>query len=505
MSKTSNVDQVILIILDDIRSSLLFDLMEKRKLPNLSQLAKSGINSRNCITSYPSITFPCYSNIVIGAYSGYFPKEGSAVPLYHWLNRKDPPSTDSKWPFYRNYGGGIDLLRINKDIGKNVKTIYEQAGKGNFLSATSFLHRGSYFALSQNYYDVQPIFQNIEIAYRNPSTFFQERNVPIITVGYIPHTDDIMHMKGFDHLEYINLIIECDKYLGSLIKTLKDTGYYNSTAIAIITDHGNYRAENVIDLAPFFHQNRLIPYNPKDGSGDFDLNAGSMCFFNFQGDNWHYHPYVKQLENYKISGKGGTKINLFETLWKIPGAKLMYYRDDNNKADKGMIHLLMKSDKTKSLSKATIEYEGFGKEQKTKYRYNNKDVFNYDDNIEQNKAYTIDQWLKLTNHLDFPLVVDQIPRYFKNPRSCDIIISTLGSHVFHYEHGETKSQSLFSHDIGLRNSMVVPFIIGGSSNIPSLNLPYCKTTDMVPTLLDLLGIKPDKSVVGESVLKYKID
>jgi arylsulfatase A-like enzyme len=140
--------------------------------------------------------------------------------------------------------------------------------------------------------------------------------------------------------------------------------------------------------------------------------------------------------------------------------------------------------------------------QKTNYCDSSEHILNYDNKVEQNKYYSIDEWLQLTNQIDFPLVIDQIPRYFKNPRSCDIIVSTLGTHGFNYEHGQTKSTSPFSHDIGLRSSMVVPFIIGGAQDIPAINLPYCKTTDMVPTLLDLLGLKPDKSVVGKSVLKY---
>lgn len=501
MSKKSKVNQIILIILDDIRSSHFFDLMGKNRLPNLSKLAESGIVCKNCITSYPSITFPCYSNIITGAYSDYFPKEGSAVPLYHWLNRKDPPSKDKKWPFYRNYGNGSDLLRINKDIGKNVKTIFEQAGEANFLSAMSFLHRGSYFAVSEDYHKVHPIIQHIERAYRNPSHYFEDKDVPIISVGYIPHIDDIMHEKGFSHPDYINLLIECDEYIGSLIQTLKETGYYDTTAIGIITDHGNFKAENVIDLEPFFDYNGLIPYNPQNGTGDFDANFGSMGFFNFRGEDWYHHPTTKLLKNYKISGKGKRKVNLFETLWKIQGVKMMYYRDDDAESDNGKIHILKKNEKSKVISRATIEYRGYGKNQKTMYSYNGDDIFNYENKVNQSKYYSIDEWLLLTNEIDFPLVVDQIPRYFKNPRSCDIIVSTLGTHGFNYEHGKTRSNSPFSHDIGLRSSMIVPFIIGGAENIPSINLQYCKTTDMVPTLLDLLGLNPDKSVVGESVLR----
>ena len=45
---------------------------------------------------------------------------------------------------------------------------------------------------------------------------------------------------------YISLISDFmqkfnrDKNLGSLMTTLKTAGYYDDTAIAIITDHGNY-------------------------------------------------------------------------------------------------------------------------------------------------------------------------------------------------------------------------------------------------------------------------
>ena len=156
-------------------------------------------------------------------------------------------------------------------------------------------------------------------------------------------------------------------------------------------------------------------------------------------------------------------------------------------------------------TKGTIEYKGFGLDQKTKYMFDNEDFYGYSENeksakILDNQFHTIEEWLEATNNIDFPMIIDQIPRHFKNPRSCDIIISTLGDYYFNYEHGKTVGNSPYSHDIGLRRSMIVPFIIGGSQEIPPIDLAYCKTTDMVPTLLDLLGIKPHSSVIGKSVL-----
>jgi hypothetical protein len=507
MVHDSKVNQVILIIFDDIQASQLFNLVNEGKLPNVGNIAHNGIKCTNCITSYPAITFPCYGNIITGSNSGYFPKEGNAVPLYHWLDRTDPPEERKKPPFIRNYGDRAQLFKINKDIGTNVKTIFEQAGEGNFLSVTSFLYRGSVFTVPKHTSDVASIFKNIEISFKDPSSFFSNKEAPKITVGYIHHTDDIMHAKGFDHPDFRNLIIECDKYIGSLVVTLKETGYYDETAIGIITDHGNYKAKNVVDLEPFFDRLGMVPYNPENGRGDFDVNFGSIGFFNFPGETWYHHPTITQLENLHTSGPKKNQLNIFNELWKIPGAKYMYYRDDNNTPNKGIVHIRRLEEKSGKIIKARIEYEGAGKEQKSRYIYENLDVYGYEDHeksakLVNNGNFTIDEWLNATNEIDFPIIIDQIPRYFKNPRSCDIIISTVGEYSFNYEHGKTMGSSPYSHDIGTRPSMVVPFIIGGSSNIPQKELSYCKTTDMVPSLLELLGLNPDKSVIGKSILKY---
>jgi len=505
MSHSAKVNQVILIIFDNVRAEHLLGLMKEGKLPNIAQIAENGIKCANCITSYPAITFPCYGNIVTGSYSGYYPKEGNAVPLYHWLNRKDPPATSKKPPFIRNYGDRSQVLKINKDIGKNVKTIFEQAPEGNLLSSLCYLYRGAFFVVPEHASDVESIIKNISDAFENPGKYYSNKEVPLISVGYTYHTDDLVHEKGFEDPEYINLIIEFDKYIGSLMNTLKKTGYYDSTAIGLISDHGNFKAKKVVDLESFFQKKGLIPYNPEKGTGDFDCNFGSVGFFNFPGDSWQHHPSIRQMQNFKVSGLQKQEVNLFNILCEIPEVKYMYYRDDNNKPDNGIIHIEYLEKDSKKKRYGMIEYRGFGRDQQTKYTFEGSDFYQYNDNeksakILDNKFHTLEEWLEATNHIDFPIIVDQIPRYFKNPRSCDIIISTLGDYGFNYEHGVTQNASPYGHDIGLRECMIVPFIIGGSPEIPQVELEYCKTTDMVPTLLELLGIKPHSSVIGKSIL-----
>ncbi|MHA1764332.1 MAG: hypothetical protein ACTSYC_11355, partial [Promethearchaeota archaeon] len=185
--------------------------------------------------------------------------------------------------------------------------------------------------------------------------------------------------------------------------------------------------------------------------------------------------------------------------------KYMYYRDDNNTPDKGIIHLKYKDIKTNKIHHGMIEYRGHGRNQTTKYVYESEELFGYSQNesaskLLDGKFHDIDEWLAATNQIDFPMIIDQLPRTFKNPRSCDIMISTCGEYCFSYEHGKTMEPHVYSHDIALKQSMTVPLLIGGSPNIPDLHIKYCKTTDIVPTLLHLLGEKPHQSVVGKSLI-----
>ncbi|TFG23466.1 MAG: hypothetical protein EU532_13465, partial [Promethearchaeota archaeon] len=239
MSRSAKVNQVILIVLDDIRSSHLFELINQGKLPNMADLAGKGISSQDCITSFPSVTYPCYPNIITGAYSGYYPKNGSGIPAYHWVARTDPHAEGKKLPFIRNYDERNHLWKIGKDLGSNCKTIFEQAGEGNFFSALNLIFRGSYFEAPLEY-RAELIFKTAQEVYTNPKKYFDSKEVPKILVIYIPQTDDLMHNKGFDHADYINEIIKCDKCIGDLTRDLEDLGYYKDTAICIVSDHGNY-------------------------------------------------------------------------------------------------------------------------------------------------------------------------------------------------------------------------------------------------------------------------
>jgi hypothetical protein len=114
--------------------------------------------------------------------------------------------------------------------------------------------------------------------------------------------------------------------------------------------------------------------------------------------------------------------------------------------------------------------------------------------------HTPEEWLKNTYHIDYPCYPELVSRHFKNPRGGDIVISTQGTVVYNVTHGKQGKVNRYVHDLGTRSCSVVPLLIGGAKEIPQKEVAYCKTVDIVPTLLKMIQVKPHKSVVGHSLL-----
>jgi hypothetical protein len=343
--------------------------------------------------------------------------------------------------------------------------------------------------------------------FKNPTKYIKDSEPPVASLIWFMTPDILLHIFGFNsHLYKLN-ILHIDKVIGLLVESLDNMGYLDDTAIAITSDHGNYKAERYGNIFDFFKLNKLTHYHPRRNlRGNMNLaKYDGIGFFNFKGNtnseikNSWSHPTVKELEYY-----GPKKINLFQDLFKIEGSQLMYYRDENNTVDKGIIHLKKKIRKSKKIISGRIEYYGTGNNYKTKYIMENddSDIFDYlkeegASKLMDNKFHTIEEWLSATYRLDYPMYPDLIPRHFKNPRSADIILSNDGSVVYNLKNGKKGNKNIYNHDRGIRECMNVPLIIGGSLDIPHKKVHYCKITDIVPTLLHLLGKKPHKSVAGQ--------
>lgn len=503
-------------------------------LPNFKRLMDAGLHSKYCITDFPSVTYPTQASMITGTYTGNYREElCHGVPSYSWMGRYYSP------PIRRSYGGKgsdelIQVYKLNSDLGNNCQTFLEMVGEGNCSSITQFISRGTDYIfperktkLAMYYLLLTSSLRNIERGkkmmlrantmvvekvldnFRNPSKYFGTNEAPIGVNMWFMSSDAVMHLFGFDSEIYIMNLIHIDKVMGILIDGLKELGYWDDTVIAVSADHGNYKADSVGSIEGFYRRCGLSPYHPKKNEGGnvniAEFGGVGMFYFKKPGISDNYKWYPPTLDDLKHYGPKNK--NMIKEVLKLEGAKLLYYPDEQNSTEKGIVHLKRKLKDGKIIS-GRLEYRGKGPEIKSKYLLEdnpNIDIFGYDGKEEAMRLidgnyHTIDEWTAATFDLDFPIYPDLIPRHFKNPRSSDLIVSTDGSVVFNIDHGKMKHDHVYSHDIGLQKSASVPLIIGGSPEVPKTEISFCKTTDIVPTLMKLLDKKPHKSVVGKSLI-----
>ncbi len=513
-----------------MRSDHFYELIEAGLMPNFSKLIVNGISSKCCITDFPSITFPTQVSMVTGTYTGDYKKElCHGVPLSNWMERNKSP------PLIRCYGANnLHIFKMNDDLGLNCQTIFEMIEEeGNTSSIIQFINRGADYIYPENklkfiyYYlllksslilknyvskaNTQSILKLLD-NFKNPKKYFGNNEAPIVSFLLFFSSDLLMHSYGYKSQLYKLNFLHIDEVMGLLIEELDKIGYMDDTAIVVASDHGNYKAKEIGNINSFIKNNNLTHYHPlKNLRGNLNLaEYGGVGFFNFKGIskntkithkyNW-LHPTIEELENF-----GPKRINLIDQLFKIKGSHLMYYRNNENTYDKGLIHLRKKDLKTDKTYIGSIEYKGSGKNLKTKYISENEenDIFGYaiDEKVNKsfNQFHSINEWMELTYHLNYPIYPDLVVRHFKNPRSSDLILSNDGSVIYNIEQGKRKNNNLYTHDLGTRSNTIVPLIIGGSLEIPHKEIPFCKTTDIVPTVLKMLGKTPHKSVIGDSLI-----
>jgi len=526
----NSINRIIYCIIDCVRADQFFRLIEKGWLPNFQKFYEGGLFSKNCITDFPAVTYPTQVSMITGTHTGDYRKElCHGVPLYNWMERAVAP------PFFRSYGTygsdeRIQIYKMNDDIGNNCQTILEMIEEGNKASILQFIKRGADFfypeskmklaffylllknsgRVEKHLYRINSIvIQKMLETFEHPNKFFSSNEVPIASLLWFVSSDILLHLFGANSPQYLRNMIHIDTLFGFLLDKLNQMGYLDDTAIAVVSDHGNYEVKAFGNLKSFIQKYDLNNYHPrKNVKGIINIaDFEGIGFINVKPRNCYSKlywnpPQINDLENF-----GPRRINLLTELFKIKGCELMYYQDDNNDIDKGIIHLKRRINNSKREISGSLEYRGQGKNFQIKYWNENHDfdIFGYSDNeraakLMDNRFHTPNEWLEHTYQVDYPCYPELVSRHFKNPRGGDIIISTKGSVVYRLTHGKQEKTNPYVHDLGLRNCSVVPLLIGGTPEIPHKEIKFCKTIDIVPTLLKMISVKPHKSVMGQSIL-----
>ncbi len=431
------VKHVILLLIDDLRADQFQTLLKDGQLPNIQQLTGTYSNSTAC---FPAITYPAQSTILTGCYPDAY-----GFPGGHWVKRAEKT--------IRNYNSYKELDTVNEELGPT-KTLFELIdGPTGALSIGLTRGIDHYYPTRKQIIGLyiwhwliwhrdmgilNKLVMNKLLDYFNkPRKFFGDEP-PRFAVAWFISSDNFLHNFGSNSEKYLSNLKDIDTRIGHLLngkgrrKGLKELGYLDDTVILLLSDHGNYAARNWVDVAPHLERIGLSPLIPTVQDGNFDATMGGLGFFTLRGETWMDRPTIAQMQAYGPHGR-----DLFKALLDLPGVQFLYYREDGNTHEKGEIHVLRKHES--GINQAVIEYNG----DLTKYIAEGKDIFGYSNDetamkVVDHRFHTIEEWLEHTHQVDFPMLVDQAARLFRNPHSCDIMISTCGETIFTMNTGELK-------------------------------------------------------------------
>ena len=457
--KMKTFNHAILLIIDDVRADQFFALIEQGELKNISKYFMDGLFCKNCITTFISTTAPAHNSILTGCYM-----DGFDIPSLKFVDRSQAQLSVT------DYTDGLDGLKMNDHMNKDVKTIFEMVD-GNSFSAAEFINRGASYRKYTSSVD-----RGIVDCFLNPYKYFRENIAPELCVGWYFESDVILHEYGPQSDMYLKTLRAIDRSIGRIVKNLIKNNYFDDTLFIITSDHGNYTANVQKDLSSSLEKFRLI--QNKDYYADF----GGVGMFYFKENDWRQRATLDKLASY-----GTNKVNLFDIILKLDGVQQIFYRDEECRKDKGTIHLKGHD------GEGIIEY----KKGKTKYSFEKKDIFEYEKDSIANKLldgkfHSIDEWLEHTYHINNPIIIDQLPRLLNTDkqRSADIIAVTDAKTVYHH---------LYSHDVCLKRSMTVPLLIAGKG-LEKKEIPFAKISDITPTILKLLGEKIDPKIIGKPLV-----
>ena len=118
-----------------------------------------------------------------------------------------------------------------------------------------------------------------------PKKYYNSIEPPRLTVGWFYEPDVILHQYGSHSEKYLNILLKVDKRIGRLVRGLKKINFFDDVMIGIISDHGNYTADTVLDLQTQFNRLNLRPLDFERKKGDYLANIDGVGLFYFKGGN----------------------------------------------------------------------------------------------------------------------------------------------------------------------------------------------------------------------------
>ena len=476
-SLTGDIDLVILVLADGVRSDVLRALCESGDLPNIARHVVEEGSYHEGVTVLPSVTDVAYLPMLTGQYPG-----AANMPGIRWVDKSRFASGNVFVAGHRSYMGASHL-RFSDDLPDSLETLFELCPDS--LAVRSDIHRGLSSGLNRFYGSASPFMffahylQRADFVDRIGTGSLlralrrKEGDLPRFVFLPLIDVDYTSHARGPQHRQTISAYRRIDSMVGRVIDSLKKMGVWDRTHFLLSSDHGHTETTTHLDLNGLIsHLGYSVFEYPNvyrrrvDAALMVSGNSFANIYLPLEG-NWQRALNAEDLE--------GQHRPLLEGLCQRVEIEWIAYRQDD------------KSIKVVSgAGMALLGREG----ESYVYRYEGSDPLEL--RLSRTTIRESDA-LGATVETRFPDALVQIWQLFASERTGDIVVTAKPGYDLRSWREWPEHHS--SHGALCWEHMNVPIL----SNRPlSLQGPV-RTVDLFPTMIDSLGLIPTKPHFGHSL------
>ncbi len=273
-SQTSSRSTLILVSIDAFR----FDYLTKYQPPNLTTLAREGVQAKWMTPVFPALTFPNHYTIATGLYPEHHGIIANEIfdPVFKatFAPSNKPAVQDGRW-----WGGEPIWVRAERH-GVRGACYFFPGSEAEILGV-----RSSYW---KPYDESTPNSKRVDTALSWLDLPAAQR--PSFVALYFSDVDTAGHHFSPSSPEVKRAIEEVDSAIGRLIKGLKQRDIYDHTNIIIVSDHGmaQVKPTDVVLLDQYFETRRaeriiwgdeltqIFPKMGEDAIIEQELSSGKM-------------------------------------------------------------------------------------------------------------------------------------------------------------------------------------------------------------------------------------
>lgn len=471
----------IVILADGARADIFQQMLESDELPEIKQHVSDRGGFRRATSTFTSTTIPAHLPFLTGRFAG-----SADVPGYRWFDRSAHRVGFPLGPWcFRSYNGPESQF-VNRDIAADAPTLFELAPESiNIFGAiTRGVRRSNNLAamrknrlwleahFREDYTSADDAAREELVASLDAASPFTFVVMP--GIDWNSHYDDPFGEATYEAYRRV------DRCIGAVARKLQRLDRYDSTLLAVVSDHGHTPVNEHFDLAVRMeedHQLRVAYHSMRA----WKTRSQAICAVS---GNAMAHVYFRNERGWAYpNGRGGiaaTAPGLMERLIAEPAVDLVLTRFGSGAA-------LIESERGCGRVREVVGDDG---EPAIEYEVYSQDPFGYGQLPLQ---MTFEQALELTAESVHPDALVQIIQLFRSTRSGDLVVSAAPGHDLRerYERPEHRS----SHGALHSEHMHVPLAV--SEPIVGEQM---RTADVFNTVLDWMGIAPPEGTDGVSRL-----